>query len=1109
MKEEPKLKEKEKDIPELRQPKNFLGKISSLFVDRYKVVYLLIVSILLAGVYMYNIMPKEVVPDISMNQLVVYTIYPGASTSDVENLVTDEIEKLVEGLAEVEGVTSDTSTGVSQVIVTFDENADMDQAELDVNNAISDAKLPEGVMDPYVMVIEVGEIPIMTMTVTGDYDLVALKAFGETLQDHIEGIDGIREVELSGGYEREIQIIVDFNRLREYGISTDQLKNALQASNINLPAGEQTLDQEVMNIRVDEAFTSAEDIENLVLYSNQNQTVFLKDVAEVKDGYATPDEYSLVYIRDHSEEETATPAIYLSVFRESGYDIVGPCETINGYLDAAPGTDIPDDIEIIVTSDFSEDVNENLSTVMNNAIGGLLSVVIVLFIFIGLNESLIVSMVIPLSLFISMVVMEFVGITLNTISMTGFIIALGLLVDNAIVVMENVDRLREMGVDRVTASKAGANQVAPAVLAATLTTVAAFLPVAFTPGVSGQFLSILPKTVIFVILSSLVVSIVITPTLCSRFLSKYKKEDGHKSKKTSKKYRNGAAAFIFVLSIVAFANEGHIEVATIVAAVLFTSIYMVKVRLSDKQVASGSPSFMAKYSTFVYELLESKGKKALIMILAVAVLIGSVMTVPLGILKLELFPYEEPTGVKIKIDAPAGTPLDDTLAIAQQAEAALYDYEDIESFNLKVGDGNTNKAVISTVLVDENERMMSSSELLSSLRADMAVIPGATFSLEEESAMSKMSGGKPIKVGLKGSDPEQLNDVANAYLAELQGIEGVVDAGLSTEGGMKEVKIDIDKNRAAYYGLNVASISQEIRNQISGVDVGTYKEDGEEYDITLYYQEDRIKGLKDFDKMFFTAQDGSLVNFHDVATIETVEGYGTITHDDGDRIIYVEAGIEPGYNTQVVNKAFEDAVADIPLPSGVEIAVAGEMEEMETQFKNMMFSFMVALVLVYIILVVQFNSLIQPIVILLSVPFAIIGVVFGLILTGNNLGIYAMTGVVALAGIAVNDAIVLIDYINYLRGLGKDRRTAVKEAVETRFIPVLATSLTTIGGVLPLALYNDMFSQLGFALIFGLISSTVLTLLIIPIVYYALDRLSERVSEKLGLFQEEAIEETV
>ena len=1090
---------KKLDIPELHQKQNVFGKISGFFIERYKLVYLFMIALLLMGVVTYNGMPKETMPDVSLNMVVVYTVFPGGSVEDVEKLITDPLEDSFGSVDNIANITSDTKNGISQIIIEFDDDTDMTQAESEINNEVVSFNLPKGAMEPIVMEIETGEMPLMTLTVTGDYDLIALKQYAENIQDEIEGIDGVRNVDVVGGYEREIQVNLDFNKMTKYGVNASTIQNALQYSNINMPAGAQNIDGEKINIRVDESFKSVEEIENLVVISNAQSTVFLKDVAEVKDGFKEVSNFAYMYSDITSKEQNVTPTISITAYRETGYDVIVPCEEIRTIVEDENSGLFPSDLVIDITSDQSTEVGDTLSDVLNNALGGLIVVMIVLYIFIGLNEALIVSSVIPLSLLATLLLMNASGITLNSISLTGFIIALGLLVDNAIVVMENVDRLRDKKLDRITASRLGINQVGPAILTATLTTILAFVPVAMMPGLMGKFIGVMPKTVIFIIAASLVVSVIVTPTLCSKFLTSLKKKEEIEAKTEgkSKKARLIPGVVIFILALIAFMNDWKIEVTTVIAAIGFVGIYIAKDSLTNKTKEAGGRGYIEKYGDILYKLLGNTKKKVLLYVMVIVVLIGSVATIPMGILQLELLPPEDPTMFKIEIETPKGTLISDTQKSAFEIEKLLYEIEDIESFTITVGDGGENLGLITAELYDEDLRERTGNQVIALIKEELKIIPGIETKVSFTSSMGKMSGGAPVGIGLKGTDIEELDFYADQYLEVLKTIEGVEDPENTVDGGLNEIVIDIDNNKAAYYGLNVSQVSNEIRQQIAGAKVGIYKENSEEYDISIYYSDEKITSIEDFDKIFFQNYQGQLVNFNDVAKIEYKEGLGIIQHDNGKKIVSINSEVKDGYNANAIMSEFIKQTADIQVPKHITVEKVGESKELNTQMANLLQSFMIAILLVYIVLVFQFNSFTQPLVILLSVPFALIGVVWGLILTGNNLGFFAMFGVVALVGIAVNEAIVLIDFANYNRKNGTEIKEAIVEAVKIRIMPVLATTLTTMGGVLPLALYNDMFTQLGYALIFGLMVSVALTLVILPIIYYALDGFTIKIGKKL------------
>lgn len=1086
-------KEKEIDfseIPELNAPLNIFGKIASAFVDRYKVVYLTIFMIFILGFSMYTNLPKESVPDISLNMVYVMSTYPGATALDIEELVSSPLEDAMMGVNGVDTVNSTTSNNISTVIVTVEDGYDMALAKLEITNAANKVNLPDNATDPNIIEIETGELPVMSMTITGEYDLVKLKEFGERLETEFKTVNGIKRVDLSGGYDREIRINVDSVKANQYGLTTSQVQNAIQSSNTNIPAGNKSLDGLSYNIRIDESFKNVDDIKNLIVYSDNTRVVFLKDVATVVDTYKDPTSYSNIFIREYSEKEETYSIVNIDIYRESGVDLVKPSEEIQSIVSNSKGTLLPADVEVLITYDQSDRVKEDLNTVINNALGGLITVIIVLYIFIGLNEALIVSAVIPLSMFITFVAMKFMGLTFNTISLTGFIIALGLLVDNAIVVMENVDRLRDMKIDRIRASKFGLNQVGPAVFAASLTTVAAFLPVALVPGIMGKFLKSMPLTIIAIILSSFAVSIVITPALCSRFLSKYKEEVKEKHAKSRIII---SSLFIFGLGMVSFLDNWKVNVNTFIISLSLVAFYLIREYFKYKKTRDNSDGFVEKYKLFIHSLLKSKAKIGTLLVITIVVFVGALSTVPLGILKMELIPPEEASQIVIEIEAPKGTMLDDTLAITKNVEKHLYKYEDITSFTSKIGQDGYNSAKVTIEIKSVTERSLSSFDLESKIRDDIHEVAGADIDISSKSSTSGMMGGAPISLTLKGESLEELDKYANLYLDELKKIEGVLDPGVSFDKGAKELNINIDTNKATTYGLSVQSISLRIRNEISGAKVGIYSEDNDEIDINMYINEGSVNSLDELSKIYFLNSRGQIVHLTDIATIELFDGLGTISHEEGNRIVKIESQLEDGYNVTEVSKIFNEKIKDIKLPSTVVKAVSGQAQETAEQAQNMLMSFATAMLFVFLILAVQFNSMTQPIVILVSVPLALIGAFFGLIVTGNNLGFYAMFGIVALVGIAVNDAIVLIDYTNYLRKAGSDLNEAVAEAVKTRFQPVIATSLTTMGGVLPLALYNDSFSQLGYSLIFGLLASTVLTLLIIPVVYYVFDKILSKI----------------
>jgi len=444
-----------KEIPEVEEKKNLLGKFSNIFIERYRVAYLVIIAILIAGGLFYQQLPRESFPDSSVNAAMVYSIYPGASSEDVEKIIIDPIEKTLNSIDGVKKITSTSKEGIGQVIVQYDFDKNSEDMLRTFRSEISKLQFPDGVTDPEIREFSTSEIPIFRFAITGDYDMATLKNIGEDYKEKLEGISGVTKVDLVGGYDREIRVEFDYEKISNYGLNLDSVKNSISATNINLPAGTKFLNDENYTVRVNEEFESIEELKNLVIMSKGNTTIKLKDVAKVSNSYADVDSYSTLYVKVKGKDDQSNSAVYLSVFRDGGTDTVGICNEVKETIENGKGILYPNDMIFYITQDDAVQVEEDLNGVVENAFSGLLVVIVVLFLFIGFRESLVVATVIPLSLLISIIIMYIYGLTFNELTLMGFIIALGMLVDNAIVVMENIDRLRDEGLSKLEAAKIG------------------------------------------------------------------------------------------------------------------------------------------------------------------------------------------------------------------------------------------------------------------------------------------------------------------------------------------------------------------------------------------------------------------------------------------------------------------------------------------------------------------------------------------------------------------------------------------------------------------------------------------------------------------------------
>lgn len=1088
--------------------KNILGRISDFFIERYRVVYLIIVAIILLGVQSYFSLPREEMPEIVAPFAIVSTNYAGAAPQEIETLITDEIEAKIKEVDDIESITSTSSNGSSSITVEFAVGADIDEKIDEIQDKISEIEneLPEDSTSPIVRGFATSDRPIMTLNISGDYDLIKLKNISEDIQSEIENIQGVDEVTIVGGLEREINIYVDSSQLATYNLSISQIKNAIESSNINMPGGNIELDDMNYTIRTVAEFNEISEMENLIVTVQGGSPIYLKDIARIEDTYEEATSYSEMYENGVSLEKTVTPTITLSVTRDDDADTIGISNEIKETLNEGKGNLYPNDVFISIIGDEAIEVDETLNDVLGNAMSGLLIVIVVLFLFIGFRESLIVAFVIPLSLLSSFILMKYNDVTLNSMSLVALILAIGMLVDNAIVIMENIDRIRDEGHDIYTASKFATNQVAPAVFAATLTTMSAFLPMAITSGMMGEFLKVIPITVMFAIGASFVMSIVVTPALCSRFLSKYKDKITENKGKIGTLRKVVSVVFVFVLSLYAFMNDGSIGLLSWACAIIFAGIMYIK-QFKSKNTSHSELKMIKGYVKWMDKILRSRAKRTTLVIVSILFFFGSLAMIPLGVLKVDLFPTTDNTSFTVDIETPSGYLLEDTKGVTREVEEILFDYPEIKSFVSKIGNtggrmfgssGNSsNIAQVSIDLVDDTERDRTSMEIIDGLRKDLKEIAGAKITVEQ--AAMGPSSGKPISIEIIGEDLDELAIVADDFKEILKGIPGTTEVSTSLSDRPPEIQIVIDKEKASLLGLDVRSISSEIRNVINGIEVSTFKENQDETDIVIRTTEEAITTIDDFNKIYFTSNSGEKIGFSQVASLVETSGLNEIKHDGLKRILKVQSNLNEGENSNVILQQFRSEIKDYNLPADTEVSYGGDFRNIQESFTDMAFNMVIAVLLVFIILAIQFNSLSQPMVVLFSVPLATIGAMIGLIITGNNFGLFAFMGIVSLVGIAVNDAIVLVDYTNYLRKNGSDMVEAIKEAGKTRFLPVLATSITTIGGILPLALKDPDYGQMGFALIFGLVASTVLTLVYIPILYSIIEGLKEKMRKRVPI----------
>lgn len=1098
----------ESQIPELHEPMNILGKWSTFFVNRYRVVYLLVLMILVLGITSYFTLPRELQPEIVLPYGHIMTVYNGAAPEEIENLITDEIENAVSNVENIKDITSYSGFGYSSVFIEFEQGVDIDEKVSDLREKVSAIQntLPSDSETPTIQKFETNNSPIMIINVTGDMDLTQLKTTAEDISSRLESESTIQEALIIGGLEREITIIVDPNLLYNYGISVNQIQSTLSNANINFPGGTVLLDKKEYNLRTVGEFKSIDEIKNVVIKYDGYTPIRLKDIALIKDGYKEVESYSRLSIGLGSNTPDSKQSISISVKKKTSADIIKTSALVHQIIKEERGTLYPEELDVQVSGDTAKYVRDQLGAVTNNAVSGLLLVLIVLFLFIGFGESIVVSTVIPLAILTTLWLLKIAGMTLNTITLFSIVLAVGMLVDNGIVIMENIDRLRYKGLNAKEAAIVGTNQIAPAVFSSMLTTTAAFFPIALTSGIMGAFIRPIPVTVIFALVSSFFMAITITPALCSIVLKRHRSE-AITEKESFKKFKLiFSVLFIGVLALLAFRDDGNIGALSGIFAIIFAAMMFYKQIRGDKKPEE--IEFIQTYANFLHKIISSRKKRRVAIGLTFLVFLMSLILPFSGILKVNMFSDDDQDRLYVDVKTPVGTTIDITDRIVADVEAQLLDIAEIETFVANIGitgadsfDGFSSNSsgdpTIGRIIIDltwPKDRDRTSMEIADEIRERIKDIPGGEVKVTE--LASGPPSEAPIVVRISGDNLELLKQVTQDYENALKKIVGTRKVSSSVSRGDMEIQIHVDKLKASRYGVSDIQVAMAVRNAVTGLKATTFRNNQDDIDIMIRTADVKLTKKSDLKDIYVYTISGQPIKLDTIASIKEVEGIKSIQHQDLKRRMTVTSQLKDDFNASIVTNKFKEAVEDYELPPGINVAYGGEIGDLQDSFTEMFRNMIVAVILVYMILAVQFNSLSQPAIILFTVPMAIIGVMPGLLLTGNEFGFVAFIGIVSLVGIAVNDAIVLVDYINYLRRNGYELYDAVKETGISRFIPVMATTITTAGGILPLSMKEKFFQPLGVALICGLLTATVLTLVIIPTMYTTLEERKIRKEDK-------------
>ncbi len=1008
---------------------------------------MMVLIIVLLGAISLSKLGLDLLPDIEYPVVSVMTTYPGAAPQEIEEQVTRPVEESLSMVSGVKSVNSNSEEGVSVVMVEFEWGTNLDFAAQDIRDRISLIKdwLPEDVSTPLVLKFDLSMMPVVFYGVIGDCSLRELrKTLEERVKDKIERIDGVASCMVMGGQGREINISIDKAKLVAHNLGLSQVISALRATNLNFSAGHITRKYKEYSVRIVGEYQNIDEIGNTIIGSKNGVPIYLKNIAELRDTHKEIRSYG----RTQDKE-----SVILFITKQAGANTVIISNKVNKELEKIKDT-LPPDIQFHLFFDQGDMIKKISQRTGETALwGGILAI---LFIFLFLRNwrpTLTIALAIPFSIITTFIAIYFVGYTLNMMTLAGIALGVGMLVDNAVVVIENIYRKMEEGSNRKDAAIQGTTEVGMAITASTLTTVSVFIPLIFSAGIAGRLSRSLALTISFALFASLFIAFTLVPMLASILFKKRK----------------------------------------------------------EVPQEQGFNRFKERYGRLLKYALTHRRRTV---ITSVVIFVATLCLIPL--VGTEFMPKMDIPFLSINIAMPVGTSLEETNRVVLQFEDILRDIPEIEITSAWIGlseatqydvaygsvSPGVNQAQVMGKLVERNTRKRSGQEIIEEIRKKIPHIEGATIEFADMSGqMFGGGGGAPINVKIFGKDLSILKRISEQIASKIRGVKGIKDIDTSVRQGKPELQIRIDKEKAALFGLSVYQIGQEVRTATQGMLAGRFREEGEEVDMLLEFRNEDVKNIKDIENIPITTPFGTSILLKQVAEIVLTEGPVRIEREEQNRKVSVTANIE----RRDLGSVVRDVARDIEpikktLPSGYLIEFGGEYEQMRETFLTLGIAFILAIILVYMVMAAQFESFVHPFVIMFTMPLAAVGVIWALFITHKAVSMPALMGVIILAGIVVNNAIVFIDYTNRLRKKGLEIHEALVLAGKTRLRPILITAFTTILGMLPMAISrsqgSEMRSPMAIVVMGGLFVSTLLTLIVIPLIYTIFDDLAERIRKR-------------
>ena len=1019
----------------------------NFFIDNNRFTYLLVVVLVGFGLYSVSSIPKESSPEVQVPIGIITTVLPGAPAVDVESLVTNELERgLSGGLENVKKITSVSSEGLSSITVEFSAEADIDESISELKDKVDTliTRLPDDAERPLVTEVNFVDQPIMTIAVSADKTPVELSLLADDLVDNLETVNGISKVEKSGVRDQEITVLVDQAALLRFNLTVNDVFNAVRSANNTFPVGQIVTDNVSYNIVFAGGTDSADGIKKIPVAVRGDQAVLVQDLAEVVVGLAPATTYSRLSVDGNPSQSS----LLLSIYKQRGGDITVMTEAVETKLNELKST-ILADTTVYTVYDAGVDIKKDLSNLSISGLQTVFLVITILMIVIGWREGLIAGLAIPLSFTIGFIGLYFSDNTLNFISLFALILGIGVLVDSGIVIVEGINkRIRNNPtISKIEAAKETVNEFSAPLISGTLTTVAMFVGLFVVGGVTGQFISSIPFTLIFIMFASLVVALGFLPLITAKLLS------------------------------------GR-QVATVDG----------KQDLLSKKTENW-------YRSILVKILSSRTLKRRFLTFIVVGFISAIALIPTGFVKVVFFAQSDVDDIFIEIELQEGSIKESTDLAVRRVEEYLYKHNAvIEAFSVTIGsgsmfnDGGVNPRLANIQVSLKEDRSLTSSEFVEVLRSEFSEIRDVKVTVTQPS--NGPPTGSPIGIKLYGDDVETLNQVASQVTQKLSEISGVTNISTDSDANTTEIQFLVDKEKAGLYGFNSQVISQTLRSAVYGSEATSITNLKNDIPVVVRLNLNNNSevepefanwtNINTIQNIELATLSGERIALGSLSEIKLREANNEIKHEDQKRVMTIGADITATGNVMEVNAELKKQIDEnINLPTGVTYALGGETEESNQAFIEMFYALIIGIVLMVAILVFQFDSYLHTFYVLSILPFSLIGILYGLAMTGSSLSFPSIMGFIALTGIIVNNSILLIDMMNKMRLKYPDKPIidVVVDSAVSRLRPIVLTSASTVLGMVPLLYSDEIWIPLATAIIFGLIFSVIITLILVPIIY--------------------------